>query len=73
MQQSLKILHFLNNINFNDIVSEELGKSLIEWMNKGVSVANINKQKKDNLIIKLKEMGNKNPELITLFKNSFPR
>ncbi len=68
----IKDITFLNNINFNDIVSEELGKSLIEWMNKGVSVANINKEKKDNLIIKLKEMGNKNPELITLFKTLFP-
>jgi len=41
------------------------------WIKVSQLLILINK-KKDNLIIKLKEMGDKNPELITLFKTLFP-
>lgn len=67
----LKDITFLDNQQFNGVITEDLGKKLIRWLNKGESPKKFAEEEKADILKQIKDIGAKHPEILTFFKTKF--
>lgn len=67
----LKDITFLDSQQFNGVITEDLGKKLIRWLNKGESPKKFAEEEKADVLKQIKDIGAKHPEILTFFKTKF--
>lgn len=68
----IKDVTFLNQIDFEGIVTEDLGRQIKEWQDQGIDPKIFQEEERQKIIKQIQELGSKHTPLITLFKGLHP-